>query len=105
MTDLPGAGYGIVVGWAGGEPETIEQCKQQTHDAVIDIMGEQRTGGVEWRIIADVDDANHVLDQLVAGDGMEPLLDELFNYYRSLRGMLREHGGVLIMAMAPGVKA
>jgi hypothetical protein len=87
---------GVLVGWCNGDG-TLEEAKKATHDALIGLMGARRTGGVTWRIYG-VPAAYDVLDRIVAGERSPELLD----HYRHLRGLLREHGGLMVAATAPG---
>lgn len=91
--------WSIVAGWCQSEAE-LDETRQETHDTVIRLLGARRRGGVRWAWYPDRDDAYEALDQLT--EGASP---ELSDHYRQLRGLLREHGGILVLAMAPGAPA
>lgn len=86
----------MLVGWCAAE-EDLPDARQGTHDALLKVMGDRRTGGVTWRHYTG-DQANEVLDRLVV-DEKRP---ELSDHYRRLRALLREYGGWLVVATAPG---
>ncbi len=88
--------HSIVVGWSADD-EHLQEVQKGTHDAVIDLMGDERTGGVTWRIFRDITAAGKALELLA--DGASP---DLLHHYRTIRGLLREHGGIMVMASAPG---
>lgn len=90
--------HGVIVGWAATVAD-LEDAKRQTHDAVIEMLGPARRGGVTWRISSG-DQANAVLH-----DFLEDATPEQANHYRRVRGMLREYGGYVVVASAPGVRA
>lgn len=87
---------GILIGWCATEDDLAE-TRQGTHDALIKLMGDRRTGGVSWRQLTG-DDAREALSMLTRGE-MRP---ELLDHYRHLRAFLREYGGWLVIATAPG---
>ena len=93
----------VVLAWCAIDPDSVEETKRTTHDAIVHLMGDRRSGPVQWRVL-DPDEGNLALDAMIENPGVDPLTDELFNYYRQLRGCLREHGGFLIVASAPGRK-
>lgn len=84
---------GVQAGWA---PESeLEPAKVSLAARLMLQLGDMRDGEVEWRWF-DPELAGVVLDSLV-----EDEVDEaVFNYYRSIRGRLREHGGLLVIAWA-----
>lgn len=86
---------GVIVGWC--DVDHVEEAKKQTHDTLIELMGDTRTGGVSWRLI---DDPLLALSQL---DAMREGADEPhIELYDKVAGFIREHGGVLVIATAPG---
>ena len=87
---------GVVAGWCETEADLLE-CRQATHDTLIQMMGALRVGGVTWRQVTG-QDAYDTLD-LLSKDASRELLD----YYRSVRAHLRERGGWVVVATAPGV--
>lgn len=95
LPDLSAEELGVVIGWA--DNAHVEGAKTQTHDTLIELMGEARTGGVRWYLI---DDALAALAQL---DRMRPgASPELLEVYDHVAGLVRELGGVLVIATAPG---
>lgn len=98
MTGLdPEGDYGTTAAWCA-DADDLEDAKRRTHDGLLGMMGDQRTGGVQW-IIREGDAARALLGQLWQGAD-----EELSTYYRQLRGHLREYGGYLVVAIAPGRK-
>lgn len=91
---------GFVVGWCDAdEGPDYETALKGTHDALIKLMGTERVGGVGWQVVG-LPQANDVLDTLTEGTETQELLD----HYRHLRALLREHGGYLVIARAPGIR-
>lgn len=97
ITSKLGGEYGMVAGWCAGTGE-LDAAKQATHDAVIEMLGDRRLGGVTWRIFDGPDECNGALDQLQARAAQGPEAD----HYRRLRAMVREYGGFIVMAFALG---
>lgn len=89
---------GVLVAWCRG-PEDLEDAKQQTHDGLIALMGDRRTGGVQWRICEGREQGEEALRVLRHGCTDQALLD----LYRRHGAHLREWGGYLVVAMAEGV--
>lgn len=86
--------YATVLAWAASEAE-LPQARQQTHDMLIAGLGARRRSGVQWRWWTG-EEAYSVLDQHLAGPTDQAA------HYRRLRALLREHGGLLVMALAEG---
>lgn len=87
------------VAWCDGSTDGIEEAKRETHDRLIENLGESRTGGVRWWIGEPCSAA--IVEHLMDGNADEAL----GNYYRQIAGLVREHGGVVVMAGAPAVHA
>ena len=87
--------HGVMVAWAASEAD-LPEARQQTHDRLIATMGDQRRGGVTWRQTTG-DQAVETMAMLTEGATCE-----LADYYRRIRAMLREHGGWVVVASAPG---
>lgn len=97
-----------IVGWCESEDQ-VEGLKRSTHDAVIRQLGAARRSGVAWRI-AQGAGASDLLAVLAnpddkAGHGPDVTSQELHDYYRRLRGLLREYGGFIVVAIAEGEPA
>lgn len=84
---------GVQAAWV--EEHRLEEGKRATAQALEARAGELRTGPIDWRWF-DPELAGAVLDTLVEGEPDE----DMFNYLRRLRGLLREHGGFLVIAFA-----
>jgi len=91
--------WAIVAGWCAGEEE-LEKAKKLSHDAVIEQLGDRRTGGVQWNITWGLE-ATERLNMLTRDTSDEIAL----SHYRRLRALIREHGGGIVIAMAPGGKS
>ena len=91
----PNSDYGTVAAWCLDESD-LPAARQQSHDTLIALMGDQRTGGVQW-LQRTGDDATQLLGQL-----FEDATGEASDYYRRIGGHLREYGGWLVVAIAPG---
>jgi hypothetical protein len=89
------ANHGVLVGWAATEAD-LPEARQITHDKLIALMGDRRTGGVEWRTVVGAQ-AEQALGTLQVGAS-----PTLADHYRRLGGMLREYGGFLVVASAAG---
>lgn len=87
-------GWGTTAGWC--DEASIELAKKQTHDTLIALMGDRRIGGVQWRI--------HTGQEAVEALGVlrKGATGEHADYYRQIGAHLREYGGYLVVAMAPG---
>ncbi len=92
-------GYSVLAGWCAGEGD-LEEAKRATHDALLELMGDRRRGGVQWRICPAGEKADAAMAMLWEG-GVAP---ELSDHYRRLEGHLREYGGILVVAMAKGIE-
>lgn len=86
-----------LVGWCADE-EHLTEARGATHDALIDLMGDRRRGAVGWKWKTG-QEARDLLNEFTTNETSQPLLD----HYRHLRGMLREYGGWIVVAYAPGV--
>lgn len=91
----PDAEYGVIPAWCAHD--AIDEAKQRTHDTLIQLMGPTRAGAVHWRISSTIADAHEMLDVLVP-DSAPEFLDVI----RQIRGHLREYGGHVVIALAPG---
>lgn len=89
---------GLVAGWCDDTDAALEESKKRSHDILIELMGDKRRGGVTWRIFSG-DAATQTLATLFEGASLEES-----NHYRRIGGLLREFGGRLIIATAPGLK-
>lgn len=94
---------GLIIGWAPDEA-ALPEARQKTHDALIMAMGPLRLGGggVSWRQVTG-DSASEVLSSMTREEyeehgGRAEYLDN----FRRLRAHLREYGGWLVIATAPG---
>lgn len=87
--------YGVLI--VAATEADLPEARQRTHDALIGLMGDGRTGPIEWRQAKGAA-ATAILD-IAARD---PVTPELADYYRRVRAMVRENGGWLVMALAPG---
>lgn len=99
MTDVPHqwppdvGEIGLMAGWSS--EAMLQGTQAELGMRLLEQLGEMRDGEIEWRWF-DPELAGAVLDSLV-----EDEVDEaVFNYYRSIRGRLREHGGLLVIAWA-----
>lgn len=85
----------VLCGWS--DVEHVEEAKRKTHDTLIRMLGDNRTGSVSWRLIDDVPAALAQLERMREGAD-EPHME----LYDRLEALLREHGDVLVIATAPG---
>lgn len=92
----PDQPYGIVTGWCQDE-DALPETRRDTHDRLVKLMGDQRTGGVQWQWW-EGDAATETLEGMKI-DTTDPSLSDM---YRRISGLLRERGGLLVIAMAPG---
>lgn len=95
------AEVGTTIGWCATEAD-LTDARKQTHDALIKLMGGLRTGPVAWQW--------HTGEPAMAAIGEfmgspEAQGSPVYaNYYRQIRGKLREYGGYVVIAFAPGDK-
>lgn len=68
------------------------------HDNLVASMGKARVGLVSWRIIRGADRATEALDRMRHPDATEAELETC----DKVDALMREHGGYLIIATAPG---
>lgn len=87
---------GITVAWCEDD-EHLDEAKQRTHDGLIALMGDARSGGVTWRMYTG-DGALNVIKQLVTtGD---PEWGQ--KVASPVKRLLEQFGGTLVIASAPG---
>lgn len=87
----------VITAWCDG-PDMLEDCKKESHDRLIALLGDRRTSGVSWRILDNVDKALEVLERMREGASQANL-----DVYGHVEGLLREHGGILVIAMASDI--
>jgi len=80
--------------------DDLPDARQQTHDALIELLGSARRSGVRWRQV-NGDDAVTLLNHLASGQDSRP---EWLDLIRRLRGMLREYGGWIVVAEADAAR-
>lgn len=98
--------YGVQPAWCAGLPADVAEAKRLTHDQLISTMGARRTGGVRWVVAGDVDESYRLVEIIASNEGAAAPLTELEgNYVRQLRAHLREYGGLIVVALAPGAPA
>jgi hypothetical protein len=85
----------VMVGWCKTEAD-LPETRKQTHDRLIEMMGDRRTGGVTWRWWTG-EQAVEALERLKEGAS-----GGLADYYRRISAHLREWDGFVVMASAPG---
>lgn len=91
--------WGVQAGWCASDDE-LEEAKKQTHDRLISQLGARRRGGVRWIVLEGMPTRRKAGELMI---GIAP--DSLHgHYYRRIQGLLREYGGLLVIAMAPGRK-
>lgn len=88
-----------LLAWCATEDDLAE-ARRRTHDALIEMMGPARTGGVTWRWWKG-ERAREVVEVALA-DPDQPA--DLAAYYRQVLAHLREYGGYVVVASAPGVR-
>lgn len=88
--------YGVQTAWFHTLAD-LEEAKKASHDALIEQMGDQRIGPVQWRWWTG-DDAFAQLAVMRRG----PLDPEQADYYRAIGEHLTKWGGYLIVAAAEG---
>jgi hypothetical protein len=91
----PDAEYGVVAGWFQDMTD-LDEAKQRAHDILLNLMGDQRTGPVQW-VWFTGDEATDALRTLRQG-----AVGEHADHYRRIGGHLREYGGYLLVTMAEG---
>jgi hypothetical protein len=91
---------GVLVGWCA-TADDIPAARAGTHDALIALMGNQRSGPVTWLELTG-SRAHEFLDRALAEPDNAPEIDR---HYRHLRTLLADHDGWLVIAAAPGVIA
>lgn len=87
-----------MVGWCATEADIVN-ARKATHDALIAAVGDRRNGPVAWREATGAD-ALALLNEIA----VDPPSEEHGNYYRQLRGKLREFGGYIVVALAPATE-
>lgn len=87
---------GTIVGWCASEAD-LTDAREALHDALIKLMGDQRTGSVFW-VWREGQHAHELLNQVAVDERSQEILD----HYRRVRAHLREYGGFVVIAMAPG---
>lgn len=85
---------GLMVAWC--VEDEIETAKSQTHDALIRLLGDRRTGGIEWRLYRGTD-AEDIIAALGIGERSVDWLDML----RQIRARVDAYGGVVVLCTAP----
>lgn len=92
---VPDADYATVPAWCATEDD-LPDTRQATHDTLIALMGDKRTGGVKWLwwTGAEAERALGIMRQGAVGEHADN--------YRRCAGHLREYGGYLVVAMAQG---
>jgi len=88
---------GVQLGWCATKAD-LEQAKRETHDVLIAQMGSQRVGGVSWMIATGEGALKILNDAWPDADEAQ----EHHDYYRRIGAHLREYGGFLVVATAPG---
>lgn len=92
----PDPNVGVVVGWCA--PDSVDECKQQTHDVLLELMGDRRAGGVVWKIFEGVVAREVIkkmeLDSWGEGDTVNAA------YYAQINFRLGVAGGLLVVATA-----
>lgn len=98
---LPDRWYGTAAGWCATEDD-LPEARKQTHDTLISLMAERRVGAVQWRWWTghEASEALRLLSSDVEGHYGQ--ITEHAAYYDQIAALLRDHGGFLVVAMAPG---
>jgi hypothetical protein len=86
----------FMVAWSSADPADLEAARKDTHDRLIGWLGSRRTSGVTWSHFSG-DGAREQLSRLSAN---ETAGSDQWNYYRRLRGLLREYDGFIVIAYA-----
>lgn len=89
---MTGQMVGVLVGWCSDET-ALEETRRGTHDALIAMMGDRRTGPVAWHQVTGVE-ASLALVQL---DGSGAVVDP------HVRRLFYRWGGWLVIASADGI--
>lgn len=97
----PDEDVAVVPAWCADLPDAVAEAKQATHDAVVALLGAARRGPVRWQL-HEPPAAYEVLAALASSG---PWDAESSAYHRGLRAHLREYGGLLVIAYAPGERA
>lgn len=93
-----------VAGWC--RPDAVEVCKRATHDTLIQMLGPRRRSGVSWFVLPHDEGGVDLIEKMLAEtdedglDGADPIVE----HYRTIRGYLKLHGGILVVATAEGVR-
>lgn len=93
---VPEGDYAITAGWFGTLAD-LEKAKRQSHDILVEMMGDRRSGPVHWRWWESGDGADEALRVL-----SEAAAPHELDHYRRVRAHLREYGGFVIVALAKG---
>lgn len=92
--------FGCVAAWAAGD-DVVDETRKRTHDTLVTLMGAARCGPVAWQHhAAGTTSCDAALASLFLGAPSQEHSDS----YRRIQGLLREEGGYLVIAMAPGRK-
>ncbi len=94
--EVPQGNYAVQMGWVEDE-DALEEGRMVTHDSLIELMGDTRTGGVHWSWAEGLD-ALAMLDVLERNNRDPRWAD----YAAQIRGRLTTVGGWLVVAIAPG---
>lgn len=86
----------IVPAWCA--VENLEEAKGRTHDLVIETLGPWRRGGVRWAVHTQTT-AHRVMDQMATSSDQADRAT-----VARIRSLMDAHGGLLVIAMAPGVR-
>lgn len=102
-TDADPRGYWETsTGWSPDE-DGCEKVMVMTAKMVRERLGPRRTGEVQFTVVAGDQARAHLADlrsKLVELKGPES--EVMANHYRRIGAQLREYGGVVITALAPG---
>lgn len=87
----------VVAGWCAADTDLLH-VRRATHDTLIDLMGDRRTGGVSWVQFT----GPAALRQLVQmqQDAADP---ETAAHYDQIAELLTNRGGYLVIAFATGI--
>lgn len=90
----------MLTGWCLDETD-LPDARRKLHDALVGFMGDKRTGPVTWRWWSD----SEAVDQLrkMRAGGIPRGADA--DQERRVAACLREYGGYLVVAMAPGKRS
>lgn len=87
--------YGTTIGWYANEADA-EEARQSTHDTLITLLGDRRTGPVTW-ITHTGQEAVDFVDMLAEGTTGAHAAN-----YAEVRRHLTTWGGWVVLAIAPG---